>query len=106
MSEDRSTILSSAAVGVSVVGSVVGDHLLSLLGPLLALAVHCWTESRKGGYLQRIDSLERRIADLQERLDRAERPSEEDLAWLRAGERLPAPTGPEASALINRVNAR
>jgi hypothetical protein len=103
---DRSTIFSSAAVGVSVIGSALGDQLLNLAGPVLALLVHCWTEWRKEGYRKRVDELEILVRDLRSRLDRAERPSEEDLAWLREGERLPAPTGPEASTLVSRVNSR
>jgi hypothetical protein len=103
---DRSTILSSGAVGLSVIGSVIGDQILNLAGPLLALAVHCWTESRKGNYQKRIDLLEKRIEELQTRLDTSERPSEEDLAWLRAGEpHLPVPSA-NASALVDRHNAR
>jgi hypothetical protein len=45
---DRNSLLSSASVGVAIIGSAIGDQLLSLAGPVLALLVHIWTEqSRK-----------------------------------------------------------
>ena len=43
---DRASLLSSVGVGVAIVGSAIGDQLLALAGPLLALAVSVWTEYR------------------------------------------------------------
>jgi hypothetical protein len=42
--QDRQSALSSAAVGVAIIGAAVPDLFLQVIGPLLALAVHLWTE--------------------------------------------------------------
>jgi hypothetical protein len=44
---DRNSLLSSASVGVAIIGSAIGDQLLSLAGPVLALLVHIWTQQRE-----------------------------------------------------------
>jgi hypothetical protein len=46
MSDRVNNLASASAVAVAVVGSAAHDLALSLLGPLLALAVHVWGEYR------------------------------------------------------------
>ena len=41
---EPTTVLSSAAVGLAIVGAALPETLLQVAGPLLALAVHLWTE--------------------------------------------------------------
>lgn len=46
MSDRSTTLASGGGVCLAVIGSAANSVVLSVLGPLLALAVHLWTEYR------------------------------------------------------------
>ena len=95
---DRSSLFSSACVGIAIVGSAIGDQLVSLAGPLLALAISVWTEYRTKRADQRSNEERRHLRDKAEFYLRRAARAEAELARLRSEPAAVTPPFPPGEA--------
>ena len=87
MSDRSSNIMSTSGVALAIVGTALHDVVLSVLGPAIALAVHCWTEWRMA-------KRKRDEASLLERLKYRNYELEMELAKLRGSTPQPPSAKP------------